>query len=126
MSGPDWNTPAHLDGLPYKNWKRRSGYTETGTLAQMVERWLRLAWHVQSGCSLGWGPDGEGRCGHYLGNGIGAFVLRVGLPPAMLAQRGRPPTPEEIERYFAKPVLRDGPQLTGPSHFNPGLSRVPK
>jgi hypothetical protein len=25
---PDWNTPAKLDGLPVRHWKRRTGYTE--------------------------------------------------------------------------------------------------
>ena len=56
---PSWDVPAKIDGLPYKNWKRRTGFTETGTLAQMVERWLRLSWNHQQQCSLGWGPDGR-------------------------------------------------------------------
>jgi hypothetical protein len=25
---PDWNTPAKLDDLPVRHWKRRTGYTE--------------------------------------------------------------------------------------------------
>lgn len=123
---PGWDVPAKLDGLPYTNWKRRSGYTETGTLAAMVERWLGLPWHIQGGCSLGWGPDAEGRRGAFQGLGIGAFVLRAGLPPAMLARRARPPTREEIERHFSKPVLREGPPSTGPNHFNPDPFKVPK
>ena len=120
MNSPDhnWNLPAQLDGLPYTNWKRRSGYTEIGTLAAMTERWLRLPWNVQAGCHLSWGPDAEGKRDSAHGNGIGAFVLRVGLPPAMLACRSRAPTREEIERMFAKPILREGPASTY-RHFNP-------
>jgi hypothetical protein len=45
------------------------------------------------------------------GTGIGSYVRRHGLPPAMEAARTRPATPEEIEGMFAKPALRDG--LTG-------------
>ncbi len=106
---PSWDVPAKLDGLPYTNWKRRTGYTETGTLAQMVQRWLTVPWHIQFGCLLGWGPDADGRRGRFSSTGIGVFVLRVGLPPEMLKGRSRPPTREEIERMFGKPVLREGP-----------------
>jgi hypothetical protein len=117
-SDPDWNTPAHMDGLPVRHWKRRTGATETGTVAQLVTRWLALPWNIQFGCSLGWGPDAEGKHGHLSGTGIGSFVLRVGLPPAMLAARSRPPTREEIEKMFAKPVQREGPPI-GPGHSTP-------
>jgi len=55
MIDPDWDVPAKLDGLPVRHWKRRTGFTERGTVAQMVERWLRLAWSQQQGCSLAWG-----------------------------------------------------------------------
>ncbi len=123
---PGWDVPAKLEGLPYTNWKRRTGYTETGTLAAMVERWLRLPWHIQSGCSLGWGPDPEGKRGSFHGLGIGAFVLRAGLPPPMMARRARPPTREEIERYFSKPVLREGDWEGPMPHFNPDPFKVPK
>lgn len=123
---PAWDVPAKMDGLPYRHWKRRTGYTEAGTLAQLVERWLRLPWNYQQQCSLGWGPDAEGRHGSFQANGIGAFVLRAGLPPAMLNGRSRPPTTEEIERYFTKPELREGPKSTSPNHFNPDPFRVPK
>jgi hypothetical protein len=51
---PDWNTPAHLDGLPVRHWKRRTGYTERGTVAELVQRWLTLPWNIQMECSLGW------------------------------------------------------------------------
>ena len=115
---PDWNMPAQLDGLPYTNWKRRTGYTERGTVAQMVTRWLGLPWNIQFGCSLGWGPDAQGKHGSFSSMGIGSFVLRGGLPPAMLAARSRPPTREEIEAVFAKPVLREGPPV-GPGPRTP-------
>ena len=55
-SDPDWNTPSHMDGLPVRHWKRRTGYTERGTVAQLVQRWLTLPWNIQMECSLGWGP----------------------------------------------------------------------
>ncbi len=121
----DWDAPAQLDGLPYTNWKRRTGYTENGTLAKMVERWLTVPWHVQSGCHLGWTATEKGMAGSCSGNGIGSFVLRFGLPPAMLAKRARPPTQQEIERMFAKPVLREGPPSTY-RHFNPDPHPVRK
>lgn len=124
MNDPDWNTPAKLDGLPVRHWKRRTGFTERGTVAQMVERWLRLAWNQQQGCSLGWGPDANGKQGGWQANGIGAFVLRAGLPPPMLAKRSRPPTREEIEAMFAKPAYREMP-FRIPSHFNPDPHRKP-
>ncbi len=115
MSDPDWNSPAKLVGLPYKHWKRRTGYAETGTLTQMVERWLRLPWDH---CSLGWGPDAQGRRGSLSGTGIGSYVLRHGLPPKMAAARMRPATAAEIEAMFAKPVLREGPPQR-PGHSVP-------
>ena len=102
-----------MDGLSYTNWKRRTGFTGRGTTAQIVERWLRLAWNQQQECSLGWGPNSEGEHGSMSANGIGAFVLRKGLRPAMLAVRRSPPTSQEIEGMFAKPVLREGPPRTG-------------
>ncbi len=106
---PDWNTPAHMDGLPVRHWKRRTGYTERGTVAQLVQRWLTLPWNIPMECSLGWGPNAQGKHGTFSSTGIGSFVLRAGLPPAMLATRSRPPTREEIEAMFAKPVLRERP-----------------
>ena len=115
---PDWNTPAHMDGLPVRHWKRRTGYTERGTVAQLVQRWLTLPWNIQMECSLGWGPNAQGKHGNLSSMGIGSLVLRKGLPPAMLAARSRPPTREEIEKMFAKPVLREGPVL-GPGHRTP-------
>lgn len=114
MNDPDWNAPAKLDGLPVRHWKRRTGFTERGTVALLVERWLRLAWNQQQGCSLGWGPDADGKLGSFQANGIGAFVLRAGLPPQMLAGRSRTPAREEIEQMFAKPAYREVP-WSGPA-----------
>jgi hypothetical protein len=124
MSDPAWSVPAKLDGLPVRHWKRRTGFTERGTVAQMVERWLQLAWNQQQECSLAWGPDANGKHGSWQPIGIGAFVIRVGLPPQMLAARSRPPTPEEIERMFAKPTYREMP-FRIPDHFNPDPHRKP-
>jgi hypothetical protein len=125
MIDPDWDVPAKLDGLPVRHWKRRTGFTERGTVAQMVERWLRLAWSQQQGCSLAWGPDGDGKHGGWQANGIGAFVLRAGLPPQMLAARSRPPTRDEIEAMFARPAYRAVP-FAVPDHFNPDPHRTLK
>ena len=121
---PEWEDPAQLDGLPYTNWKRRAGYTETGTLAQMVERWLSVPWHVQACCHLSWSRDGK-LIGSAHANGIGALVVRKGLPPAMLKGRSRPPTREEIERKFTKPILREGPPVHQKSYC-PNPHATPK
>jgi hypothetical protein len=123
---PSWSTPAKLDGLPVRHWKRRTGYTECGSLAQMVERWLRLAWNQQQECTLGWGPDADGQHGHMSAGAIAAFVLRVGLPPQMLASRAKPPTREEIERMFARPAYRAVPSDGPRQHFNPGPHGKPQ
>lgn len=126
MIDPDWNVPAKLDGLPVRHWKRRTGFTERGTVAQLVERWLRLAWNQQQGCSLGWGPDADGRHGGWQANGIGAFVLRAGLPPQMLAARSLRPTREEIERMFTKPAYREIPSSGSAPNYCPDPNRTLK
>jgi hypothetical protein len=43
-----------LNGLPYKNWKRQTGFTEIGTMAAMAKRSLALLWKKHQECSLGW------------------------------------------------------------------------
>jgi len=119
MAGdPEWNTPAHMDGLPVRHWKRRTGFTERGTVANLIQRWLGLPWNLQQECSLGWGPNTAGQHGSLNGRGIGSYVLRHGLPPKMAAARSRAATPEEIEAMFAKPVMREGP-LAGRTHSTP-------
>lgn len=126
MIDPAWDVPAKLDGLPVRHWKRRTGFTERGTVALMVGRWLRLAWNQQQCCSLGWGPDSDGNHGSWQANGIGAFVLRVGLPPQMLAARSYPPTSEDIERMFAKPAYREIPWSGPSSNYCPNPQRTLK
>ena len=113
---PTWDTPAHLDGLPVRHWKRRTGFTERGTVAQMVERWVCLAWNQRQECSLGWGPNADGHSGTMWASELASYVQRHGLPPAMLAGRARPPTAQEIEAMFAKPIMREGPPRTGRGH----------
>ena len=87
-SDPDWNTPAQLDGLPVRHWKRRTGYTERGTVAQLVQRWLTLPWNIQTECSLGWGPDAQGRHGSFSSTGIEATSCAKACRPRW-RRRGR-------------------------------------
>ena len=113
---PAWDTPAQLDGLPIRHWKRRTGVTERGTAAAMIERWLRLGYLLQQNCSLGWGPNNDGQHGTMGSSELGSYVRRHGLPPAMLAGRAQPPTAEEIEAMFAKPEFRPPPPSTARWH----------
>jgi hypothetical protein len=106
---PAWDTPARVDGMPVTSWKRRTGYSMSGTVADLIQRWLSLPWNIKMECSLGWGPNAAGQHGSLGGSGIGSYVLRKGLPPKMAAARARPASPEEIGAMFAKPVLREGP-----------------
>jgi hypothetical protein len=76
MRKPDRNTPGTLNGPLVTNWKRRTGYTERGTVAQLVERWLWLPYNIQMECSLGWGPNSANQHGSLSGSGIGSYVLR--------------------------------------------------
>ena len=116
-SEPTWSTPAKLDGLPVRHWKRRTGFTESGTTAQMVERWLRLGWSQQQDCSLGWGPNAAGQHGTMGAAELASYVRRYGLPPATLAARAKSPTPAEIESMMAKPEYRSG--ALGSGHRTP-------
>ncbi len=115
---PDWNTPAHMDGLPVRHWKRRTGSIERGTVAALIQRWLGLPWNLQQECSLGWGPNADGHHGSLSGRGIGSYVLNHGLPPKMATARSRLATREEIEAMFAKPVMREVPPA-GRTHSIP-------
>ena len=120
MAGePDWGTPGRLDGLPVTNWKKRTGYSMSGTVAELIQRWIWLPYNIQQECSLGWGPNAANQHGAMGGSEIGSYVRRYGLPPAMAAARARPATPEEIEAMFGKPILREGPP-TPPDHSIPG------
>ncbi len=111
---PDWSTPGTLDGLPVRHWKRRTGYTERGTVAQLVMRWLALPWNIKTECSLGWGPNAAGQHGAMGSSEIGSYVRRHGCRPRWRRASG-PATPEEIEAMFAKPgcgKVRDWDQGT--------------
>jgi hypothetical protein len=106
---PTWDTPGKLNGLPVTNWKRRTGYSMSGTVEQLIQRWLWLPYNIQQECSLGWGPNAAGQHGAMGGSEIGSYVRRNGLPPVMAAARARPATREEIEAMFAEPVCGDWP-----------------
>lgn len=83
---PSWETPARLNGLRPKNWKKREGATLSGTMAEMVERWLGLPRHEQQNCEIGWGPDAGGHYGHMGASTIARYVERHKLPPQMAAK----------------------------------------
>jgi hypothetical protein len=118
-SDPIWKTPAQLAGLPVRHWKRRTGFTERGSLAQMIKRWLRLAWNQQQECLLGWGPNDAGQYGAMGSSELASYVRRNGLPPTMLAARTKPPTLEQIEAMMAKPEWRPPPLSSKPGHTTP-------
>jgi hypothetical protein len=101
MSKTNWDTPARLDGLPCTNWKRRTGVTLDGCLADCVTRWLSLADHHKRDCTLGWGPTADAQYGRLGAVAIGAYVLANGLPPAMAAERGGQPARHVLEQLTA-------------------------
>lgn len=105
---PDWNTPAHLDGLPCTNWKTRAGVTMYGTMAECVARWLRLPGYQQGACSIGWGPNQHGQHGGWSASNIASYVSRKGLPPAYAAVR-KNLSREEITRLIAMEPYRAPP-----------------
>ncbi len=96
MAEPAWDTPARLDGLPCTNWKRRTGVTMEGTVAQCATRWLSLADHDKQNCTMGWGPTADGRHGSWGHIALGAFVQRRGIPPEMARERGGQPSPDVL------------------------------
>jgi len=98
MVEPAWDTPARIDGLPCTNWKRRTGVTLDGTVADCVIRWLSLADHDKRNCSMRWGPSRDGVHGSWGPISIGLFVCAHGLPPKLVRERGAQPSPEALER----------------------------
>lgn len=82
MTIPDWTVPARLDGLPATNWKRRTGVTMDGTLAECLERWLSLPHSDQINCSLS--VRGTGQV--WEPERMAAFIKRHGPPPALAAR----------------------------------------
>jgi hypothetical protein len=83
MPEPTWDTPARLNGLRPKKWKKREDATRTGTMAEMVEHWLGLPRHEQQDCEIGWGPNAQGHHGHMGASTIARYVERHKLPPQM-------------------------------------------
>jgi len=102
---PDWNTPAHLSGLPCTNWKRRTGMEMRDTLAACIKRWLDLPAHQRRDCTLYVGESGKGRM--LDGGAITREIEQIGLPPDMAAARGGQPSPADLARIAA--VGRDEP-----------------
>ncbi len=103
---PEWTVQAHLSGLPYTNWKKRTGYDMRGSLAECAERFLNLPYHHQINCSLSW----EGG-GHFSSSDdIRSLLRRIGPPPQMAA---RMMTAERWLQMMAKPKAEFRPD-TGP------------
>jgi hypothetical protein len=97
MDKPTWDSPAHLFGLPYTNWKRKSGCEMRGTLAECVQRFLSLPQHHQQNCILTnsaspgqWGPAS-----------IRAYVAVHGLPPQMA-----PVSPTRLKEMTTKKLAQ--------------------
>jgi hypothetical protein len=101
-SQPTWNTPAHLFGLPIKNWKRRADCEMRGTLAQCIQRFLGLPQHHQQDCTL----TNSAAPGHWGPASIRAYVAVHGLPPQMA-----PVSPSRLKEMTTKEL----PQVTPPS-----------
>jgi hypothetical protein len=76
---PAWDTPAHLVGLPYTNWKHKTGFEMRGTMAECVQRFLNLPQHHQQNCTL----TIEGTRGNWGPASIRAHVAVHGVPPTM-------------------------------------------
>lgn len=94
----DWNTPAHLWGLPYTNKKTRAGFEMRGTLAECITRWLALPGYQQQNCEMACDPPGRGI---WSAERISAFVAKNGLPPDMAARRGGQPGAADLARIAA-------------------------
>jgi hypothetical protein len=114
MAEPNWNTPARLNGLPCANWKKRTGVTMDGTVADCITRWLSLQGYQQRDVSMGWGPE-EGRHGTWSCNALAAFVMKHGLPPRMAAERGGQPTKEQLAALVSMPRYEPCPSAGHPA-----------
>jgi hypothetical protein len=95
--GPDWSTPARLNGLPAKNWKSREGVTLCAPLSACLTRWLDLHPSDRISTSLGWGPNSDGDHGCWERPNIVGFLVRNGPPPEM----GEHVTIEHIKTWLA-------------------------
>jgi hypothetical protein len=96
MPQPSWDTPAHLFGLPYTNWKRKTGCEMRGTLAECIERWLGLPPEQQQNCTL----TNDAAPGQWGPASIRAYVAAHGVPPQLPRI-----TAEELAKITAKPQL---------------------
>jgi hypothetical protein len=112
MAEPTWDTPARIDGLPATNWKRRTGVTMDGTVADCITRWLTLAGHDQRNVTMRWGGV-EGRS--WTCNAIAAFVVANGLPPKLTAGRPRQPTKEDLKKIVSMPRYDPCPHAPHPA-----------
>lgn len=97
---PSWNAPAHLVGLPYTNWKRKTGFEMRGTLAECVQRALSLPDHNAQNITL----TIEETPGRWNMASIRAHVAKHGAPPQMGI-----PLPERLKQLTEKQPLRATP-----------------
>ena len=116
---PTWDTPARIDGLPATNWKKRTGVTLDGTLADCITRWLSLQPHQQRECTLGWGPL-EGQHGQMSAPAMASYVRENGLPPKMAAERGGQPGPEVLAQLVSMPRHDPHPNAAHPAKDSHG------
>ena len=108
MAEPNWDTPARITGLPYTNWKKRTGCELKGTMAQCIARWLDLQGYQQRECSLSWGDPITGPFGRMGHHGIAAYIVAHGLPPAVAAARGGQPPIERLRDMVSMPAHEPG------------------
>lgn len=73
---PAYDTSARLDGRRVHHWRRRTESTESGSMAQLVKRWLGVAWSQQQDFSLGWGPNADDERGARGASEITCYVSR--------------------------------------------------
>ena len=96
-----WSSPARLWGMPYTNWKKRTGYEMHGTLAECVTRWLSLPGDQQRACQMACSEAGDGA---WDAARIAAYVVAHGLPPALVASSGGvQPSTESLARMTNMP-----------------------
>lgn len=121
---PTWNAAARLDGLPVTNWKRRTGYTLDGTLAQCIARWLDLPDHQRQGCSLGW-REGR-RWGSMEPADIAGYVVSAGLPPHVAERIGGQPSREKLKAMVVPAPLQahiEPARGSGAAHVFDGMKK---
>jgi hypothetical protein len=113
LSKPSWNTPAHLFGLPYTSWKRKTGCEMRGTLAKCIQRWLSLPQHQQQNCTL----SNDATPGQWGPASIRAYVAANRLPPQMA-----PVSPDRLRVMTTKEL--PGPTAASPVQVQDGASQA--